>query len=403
MKNEQNLKLKMKNLKLFSRLIPLFAFLTLNLYSTSFAESVIIRPKGDKGTNEWTPNPTIEDQKIQASSDDAEEYQSGQTTIDETFIDMDGGYKWGGMRYTGIAINQKDSITSAKLTLRVYPNEDDPNLDIYCEDADDASTFSTDNYNISNRTRTANYVNWTETDIGSGIKDTPDLISIVQEVIDRTGWGTGNDIVFIFDGLSGGGYLGFYTWDYMQYYSPWLTVTWAHVHRVDETTADDGDYVKEQTLNQKEEWDTEDVTGTIPPGAVIDSVILYERGKCDLDGNLDLQGRTAGLKIGSDYTWGIQRKNSNWSTFYQKLSAPGSRSWTRDNLDSLVIAVKKSYSTGTSYYVYTSWAYVCVYWHTPTEGINRQRLRRIKQLLGDNHEKDRFNGIFLLAYFYRNI
>jgi len=374
-------RIQVSGLKIFSMM--LFVSCILNLASV-FAESVIIRPSGDNGTNEWNPVPTIEDKQVSASSDDAEEYQSGQTTIDETFIDMDGGTKWGGMRYPSIGIDQKDSITSAKLALRVYPNEDDPNLDIYCENADDAPTFTTDDYNISNRTRTANYVNWTETDIGSGLKDTPDLTFVVQEVINRNGWSSGNDIVFIFDGLPGGGYLGFYTWDYTAYYSPWLTITWAHVHRVDETTEDDGDYVKEETLGGKEEWDTEDVSSTIPSEAVIDSVKLTERGKCDLDGSFELQGRTAGLKIGSDYTWGTQRKNSNWGTFYEKLSAPGGRGWTRDNLDSLVIAVKKSFSTGTSYYVYTSWIYVTVYWHAPTEGINRQRLRRIQQLLGDN-------------------
>jgi hypothetical protein len=141
-----------------------------------------------------------------------------------------------------------------------------------------------------------------------------------------------------------------------------------HYTAVDEAIGSDTDYVYEYALNEKDEWYMQDVSGTIAAGSVIDSVVLTERGSC---GNSS-QGRKAGLKIGSDSTWGTQRTNypiTSWTTYDEKLSAPGGRTWTRLNLDSLVVMVKKSlYNADVN--VYTSHAYVTVYYTPPVSGVD---------------------------------
>jgi hypothetical protein len=140
-----------------------------------------------------------------------------------------------------------------------------------------------------------------------------------------------------------------------------------HYTAVDEATGSDTDYVYEYVLNEKDEWTMQDVSGTIPSYALIDSVVLTERGKC---GNSS-EGREAGLKIGSDYTWGPQRTNTTtFSDSSYKLSAPGGRTWSRANLDSLVVSVIKSkYNADVN--VYTSQAYATVYYNASVENTLR--------------------------------
>ena len=134
---------------------------------------------------------------------------------------------------------------------------------------------------------------------------------------------------------------------------------------VDEETADTLDYVYIGKMSFTDEWTMQDVSGTILAGAVIDSVVLTERGKCT-----NTAGRKASLKIGSDYTSGTQRTNTAWTTYNEKLAAPGGRTYTRDNLDSLVVSVTKSAGLSASVYTYTCQAYVTVYYTPAVSGFD---------------------------------
>lgn len=78
-------------------------------------------------------------------------------------------------------------------------------LKITGQAADNASTFTTSSKNISSRPRTNAYVNWSPVawtvagETGANEK-TPDLSPIVQELVSRTGWASGNAMVFIVEG-----------------------------------------------------------------------------------------------------------------------------------------------------------------------------------------------------------
>lgn len=148
--------------------------------------------------------PRTLDVAVTAGSDDAQ--QAGTTvTLTGTTIggSLDATTEWVGMRFDGVTIPPGATITAA--ALQVVPSgtgEDEPLVTIYLEDADDAATFTTGASNISTRSRTSG-VAWSSTNLGatgSSYHDSPDLTTIVQAVVDRGGWASGNALAVIVQG-----------------------------------------------------------------------------------------------------------------------------------------------------------------------------------------------------------
>ena len=85
-------------------------------------------------------------------------------------------------------------------------NEDPVNFTIKTELADNASEFALTQNNLSNRATSSNQVTWSNipqwTNEGENGTDqqTPDLSSIIQEVVNRSGWSQGNAAVFLIEG-----------------------------------------------------------------------------------------------------------------------------------------------------------------------------------------------------------
>jgi len=77
---------------------------------------------------------------------------------------------------------------------------------IYGHDATSALTFTNDNGNISSRLLTSESVMWNipkwKDEKSGPAQQTPELKSILQEIIDKPGWSNGNSVAFIFtDGM----------------------------------------------------------------------------------------------------------------------------------------------------------------------------------------------------------
>ena len=110
-----------------------------------------------------------------------------------------------GMRFTNITIPKGASITEAYLTLRADVSEDGAtcNTRISAEDVDDAPTFANDAAAFDTRwaARTTARVNWDN--IAAWVEDTdydsPDIKTVIQEVIDRDGWASGQDMVIFWE------------------------------------------------------------------------------------------------------------------------------------------------------------------------------------------------------------
>ncbi|MFO7810903.1 MAG: hypothetical protein R6V47_05985 [Candidatus Delongbacteria bacterium] len=93
---------------------------------------------------------------------------------------------WGAHRWTSASLPaQGDTIDVAYVELYVYSTlYDDPNINLHFEKAAAPAQFSTDDYDVTGRTRTTDSVSWVANSIGSGWKQSPSLVDPLQEVID---------------------------------------------------------------------------------------------------------------------------------------------------------------------------------------------------------------------------
>jgi hypothetical protein len=148
------------------------------------------------------------ERQISQASDDAEEDVIPSTVVENTPLwaccDCPAsGYichiTGTGLRFTDVEIPQGAIIDSAWLAIMPFIiTNDDIACTTYCEDADDCSTFVTGNqHNISNRARTTNKVMWYKRGAGSNWINSCNLADIVQEVVSRPGWSSGNALAFI--------------------------------------------------------------------------------------------------------------------------------------------------------------------------------------------------------------
>lgn len=103
-----------------------------------------------------------------------------------------------GWRYLNITIEPGDTINTAEYSGYLYTaGGDDPHLDIQADDQANAPTWSSGD-RMTDRTRTTAAVAWSTTNIGvPGYAASPDIATVVQEIVDLVGWSSGNPIALI--------------------------------------------------------------------------------------------------------------------------------------------------------------------------------------------------------------
>ena len=158
--------------------------------------------------------------RIDASEGDAEE--NGPTSItpgDIYFIsainlvyDTLGvkhrGQQTVGLRFTDVDIPQDALILNASIQFDSWaPTTDSTSVYIWTEDSEDAPLITGIDYNISSRVKSADSVPWIDIPAwnSGGLhgpdQQTPELASIIQPVVDKTGWMDGNSLCFIIQGF----------------------------------------------------------------------------------------------------------------------------------------------------------------------------------------------------------
>lgn len=147
------------------------------------------------------------DVRVTSSSNDAEERISNgnmsRSSSDLEFVYDGSNQQIVGMRFMSINIPAGATIASAYIQFTADESDSGPtDLIFYGEDVDDASWFKTTSYDISNRPQTSASVNWGSVPAWTtnNTYNTPDLSTIVQEIVDRAGWADGNDLAFIVEG-----------------------------------------------------------------------------------------------------------------------------------------------------------------------------------------------------------
>ncbi|MBK7317720.1 DNRLRE domain-containing protein [Candidatus Villigracilis affinis] len=159
-------------------------------------------------TNTSDPNITHLNIPIVSNNDDAEEDTTGWVNRTSSDLELvhDADNQQVGMRFTGVNIPQGATILNAyiQFTVDETTSSEATSLIIQAEANDNPITFGSAN-KVSTRPRTTASVAWEPlpwlTAGESGVNQrTPDLASIIQETVNRTGWTSNNAIAFIITG-----------------------------------------------------------------------------------------------------------------------------------------------------------------------------------------------------------
>ena len=164
---------------------------------------------------------TVVEVSVATSADDCSVYWNGSTWVySHTAVYQETGYysaaylkEGGGYRFQGITVPEGVTITAANIVFVCAENLNTTtvNSTFTGEDVDDASTFSTlgdyqarrgtvvgganNNYITSAQVNWDNIAAWT---LGTSYTS-PELKTIIQEIVNRGGWVSGNDMVIFWD------------------------------------------------------------------------------------------------------------------------------------------------------------------------------------------------------------
>lgn len=206
-------------------------------YTLSENESLLIDPD----TSTW---------QVGVSSDDCRMYDSSFSNT-ATVVDA-GNWYYSGVdhtlnsfaRWTGITIPQGATISSAYFQVDAFTLDGTALTKIYGIDEDNTATFDSD---PTGRPLTTACVDWDPTP-GSWTQgywyDSPDISAIIQEIVDRAGWVSGNalGLKWADDGSATGAAnrAAGYSYDYgVPADAPKLEVTWTSVTTYTKTYATD--------------------------------------------------------------------------------------------------------------------------------------------------------------------
>jgi outer membrane protein assembly factor BamB len=141
---------------------------------------------------------------IATGADDAEEDAKGEVDLDSSDIELikDETDQVIGLRFTEVEIPAGAEIDAAYIQFTSKEKRGEPaELMIAGEDTDNSSPFTKSDHNISRRARTKAQVAWKPGPWEKDAKEkTVDVASIVQAVVGRAGWKSGNALTFVVAG-----------------------------------------------------------------------------------------------------------------------------------------------------------------------------------------------------------
>jgi hypothetical protein len=177
----------------------------------------------------WAGSTTIT-VRVNTSTDDAWEDSGGSMKLTDSEIKLEDD-NWAGLRFRNLSIPQGAYIISAYVTFRASASASPTTSTvIYGEDINDSSTFDSDEDDISDRSRTSASVSWSVPSWTSGQNyNTPGLKSVVQEIVSRSGWASGNDLSLLIETTNSGADRKFTTYNGNTSLAPLLTVEYVEV------------------------------------------------------------------------------------------------------------------------------------------------------------------------------
>ncbi|WP_324275665.1 hypothetical protein [Blastococcus brunescens] len=149
--------------------------------------------------------------RVRASTDDAEQRSDG-TVLDSSDLEMlndKGRQQAVGLRFTQVAIPPGATVTRAYVQFTADESTSTPvPLTIHGQAADNPGTFTRTPVDVSDRPRTTASAEWSPAAWSSGkrgtAQQTSDLTAVVQEIVSRPGWASGNALAVMITGTSSG-------------------------------------------------------------------------------------------------------------------------------------------------------------------------------------------------------
>ena len=153
---------------------------------------------------------------------------------DDTHMELDkknelGKKRYVGLRFLNVRIPKGATITYADVEFKACKDDDEStHLQIRAETTDDAARFTATDGDISNRQMTGPVVSWSN--IPNWTKDefyqTPDLTMIIQGIVNRAGWSSGNAIAILFKSPDLAGERRAYSYDDSPQSAPLLRIAY---------------------------------------------------------------------------------------------------------------------------------------------------------------------------------
>ncbi len=179
--------------------------------------SYVLRLTADDGVLDTSDDVAIEvlapdEVRIAFGADDAEERVNGSVALGNNDLEMVNSTEGGvtgnqtvGLRFRGVPVEQGATITNAYVQFQADETQSGATtLTIQGQAADNASVFVNVSFNISSRPRTSASAIWTPPAWTAGqagpAQRTGDIAPVIQEIVNRPGWVSGNSLVLIVTG-----------------------------------------------------------------------------------------------------------------------------------------------------------------------------------------------------------
>jgi hypothetical protein len=178
----------------------LFLAAALGMSSLAWGQSQTIQVRisnGNDDVEERGANATTNPGEMYFNSSDLELVNDGTGRGDQVI----------GMRFTNISIPQGAIVSKAYIQFTV--DEDDAQVGtviLKAEDVDNSGAFVNTNFNVSSRATTADSVlwqnipQWPVVGVAGPDQQTPDISALIQAVVGRAGWASGNSLTIIASG-----------------------------------------------------------------------------------------------------------------------------------------------------------------------------------------------------------
>lgn len=152
---------------------------------------------------------SVQNQIVNGNDDAEERLSTGNISRSDTQLELavtgSGRSQMIGLRFPGLTVPKNATILSASLEFQIRTQQGSAGttaLTIHGEASNNAASISISTKDLSNRTSTSASVAWSNlANPAAGTKiQSPDLTAIVQEIVNRSGWASGNAMVMLIDG-----------------------------------------------------------------------------------------------------------------------------------------------------------------------------------------------------------